>query len=224
MSPSLISRTATPGAASPRTAPTCPAPSIPPHPTVQLPANRWALTLGALLLASASLLASQHAAAGQPLGTGPVDASRLVPQRYLLNALLAPALDPDSQPPTWVDPRPVMACADDAEVRVDGRPIEPGKRVPDGRFTMDWKASGCRPFGLSGPRYDGAVRLLVNHAGERWWSRVLPDTLVVTLPGGEVVPITSAHALMPLNQAEPVALNLPPAGLMAQRSARKPRQ
>ncbi len=133
--------------------------------------------------------------------TPPDEADRLAPRRFLLNALLAPALDVDHEPPRWLDPRPVMACAAGSVVLIDGAPLEPESLVPAGPFVLAWRAVRCHPFGLAGPRYDGAVRLLVSHSGERWWSTVLPDDLAVTLASGRVIPIAAGQAFMPLDQA-----------------------
>lgn len=123
------------------------------------------------------------------------------PQRFLLNALLAPALDPDSDPPTWTDPRPALGCEPASSVRIDGRPLEAGAKVPSGQFIMDWQAHHCRPFGLHGPRFDGAARLIVSAVGEAWTAVVLPDGMAITRPDGRTLPLSAGRARMPLGAA-----------------------
>ena len=120
------------------------------------------------------------------------------PRQYLLNALLAPALDPDSDPPTWLDPRPVLACAEGSTVSVDGRPLVVGDAVPPGHFVMEWQAVHCRPFGLEGPRFDGTARLLVHPLSESWAALVVPDGLVITLADGRTEQVAITMARMPL--------------------------
>lgn len=123
------------------------------------------------------------------------------PQRFLLNALLAPALDPDTDPPTWTDPRPAIACDPTSTVRIDGRPLVAGATVPSGQFSMDWQAHGCRPFGLHGPRFDGSARLIVNPVGDAWTAVVLPDGMAITLADGRAMPLAASRARMPLGSS-----------------------
>ena len=67
----------------------------------------------------------------------------------------------DALPLRWVDPRPALRCRPGTEVRVNGAPLVPGTLVPDAPFELEWHANACRPFGASGPRFDGHVRLTV---------------------------------------------------------------
>ena len=83
------------------------------------------------------------------------------PSRFILNALLVPALDADAVPLRWVDPRPAMRCGPDTTVRVNRGPLLVGATVPNTPFELEWHADGCRPFGARGPRFDGRVRLTV---------------------------------------------------------------
>src|SRR5262245_59463836 len=65
------------------------------------------------------------------------------PQKFILNALLVPALDPDSDPLRWVDPRPRMRCGPGTVVRVNGAPLRPGELVPVAPFDLEWWADEC---------------------------------------------------------------------------------
>lgn len=79
--------------------------------------------------------------------------------RFILNALLVPALDADAVPFRWVEPRPALHCGPDTTVHVNRAPLVAGALVPDSPFELEWQADGCRPFGVHGPRFDGRVRL-----------------------------------------------------------------
>jgi hypothetical protein len=83
------------------------------------------------------------------------------PSRFVLNALLVPALDTDSVPLRWADPRPAMGCGPNSSVLVDGQPMRRGDLVPDVPFELEWQSDGCRPFGTQGPRFEGKARLTV---------------------------------------------------------------
>lgn len=165
-----------------------------------------ALRLGGLAWALAALAAS--AVAGPPSGprtdspSGPLadspPASIALLQRHLLNALLAPALDPEAPAATWVDPRPLLACHASASVRINGQDLVAGQAVPAGRFTLDWQTAGCRPFGLQGPRLDGTARLLLDHDGERWWGTVWPGDVIATLKDGSRFSLAAGPVRMPL--------------------------
>jgi hypothetical protein len=81
--------------------------------------------------------------------------------RFLLNALLVPALDSDALPLRWVDPRARSLCGANTTVSVNGELLRAGVLVPDGPFDLEWRAGGCRPFGRAGPRFDGRIKLTV---------------------------------------------------------------
>jgi hypothetical protein len=104
------------------------------------------------------------------------------PSRFLLNALLVPALDRDALPLRWVDPRPALRCRPGTEVRVNGAPLLPGTLVPDTPFELEWQANACRPFGASGPRFDGHVRLTVFREDWGFTALVKPRGLKITTP------------------------------------------
>ena len=138
------------------------------------------------------------AAVDQPPGASPgTTRSRFDPRRFVLNALLAPALDPDVDPPAWTDPRPVMACDTASSIRIDGLALAPGSRVPSGRFILDWDAHQCRPFGLEGPRVDGSARLVIDHVGDVWTAMVLPAGMAFTLADGHSLPLMAGRVRMP---------------------------
>jgi hypothetical protein len=105
------------------------------------------------------------------------------PAPFLLNALLVPALDPDSEPLRWVDPRPVAQCGPATAVLVDRKPLVAGTTVPDRPFTLEWQADDCHPFGRGGPRLDGRIRLDVFHEGE-FGAIVTTSTMRATLGEG----------------------------------------
>jgi len=83
------------------------------------------------------------------------------PRPFLLNALLAPALDADALPLRWVDPRPALGCGSATTVYVNGQPLAAGALVPDTPFALEWHADHCSPFGRTGPRLEGSVLLTV---------------------------------------------------------------
>src|SRR5262245_42443653 len=102
--------------------------------------------------------------------------------RFLLNALLVPALDADAMPLRWVDPRPALRCGMDSAVRVDGAPLVAGALVPDAPFELEWRSDGCRPFGAAGPRFDGWVQLTV--VRENWGFSASVEPSVMRLAWG----------------------------------------
>jgi hypothetical protein len=104
------------------------------------------------------------------------------PARFMLNALLVPALDGEALPLRWVDPRPALHCRSGADVRVNGAPLVPGTLVPDKPFELEWHADACRPFGASGPRFDGRVKLTVFHEDWGFTALVRPRGLTITTP------------------------------------------
>ena len=83
------------------------------------------------------------------------------PARFLLHALLVPALDGDALPLRWVDPRPASGCGPHTTVHVNGEPLVAGALVPVKAFDLEWQADGCHPLGVGGPRFDGRVKLTV---------------------------------------------------------------
>jgi hypothetical protein len=119
------------------------------------------------------------------------------PSRYILNALLAPALDPEAVPLRWVDPRPVLHCGPGTVVRVNGVPLRPGELVPDAPFELEWWTDQCYPFGMQGPRFDGGVKLTVFREDWGFSAMVAPDNLAATSAGNQT-PIQRGSATMPL--------------------------
>jgi len=117
----------------------------------------------AVLIAALAVVVVAHGA----LRSGSVErpefsgAPTFDPSRFIVNALLVPAVDVDAVPLRWVDPRPAMGCGPGSSVLVDGRPIRRGELVPDVPFELEWHADGCRPFGAQGPRFDGPAKLTV---------------------------------------------------------------
>ena len=68
----------------------------------------------------------------------PFDASR-----FILNALLVPALDTDAVPLRWVDPRPALrAGPGDERARQRSAAWSLAHLVPDAPFDLEWHADG----------------------------------------------------------------------------------
>jgi hypothetical protein len=130
-----------------------------------------------------------------PLAVAPPAA--LDPSRFILNALLAPALDGDAVPLRWVDPRPASRCGPDTSVRVNREPLLAGALVPDRPFELEWQSDGCRPFGLLGPRFDGRVKLTVFREDWGFSAMVEPSGLRVASAEAETVLFRPGAASMP---------------------------
>jgi hypothetical protein len=118
-------------------------------------------------------------------------------QRFLLNALLVPSLDADALPLRFADPRGAMNCAVGTVVLIDGKPIAAQALVPDASFDMDVALGGCRPFGASGPRFDGHVHLHVFREDWGFTATVESDDLRITARDGSVSRVTRAAVSMP---------------------------
>ena len=153
-----------------------------------------ALGFGAVLLTIALM------ANGARQGQAPVAARQrpaLDPSRFILNALLVPALDGDAVPLRWVDPRPALRCGPDTTVRVNREPLLAGALVPDRPFELEWQTDGCRPFGAHGPRFDGRVKLTVFREDWGFSAMVEPSGLRVALAENETILIRPGAASMP---------------------------
>jgi hypothetical protein len=153
-----------------------------------------ASALTAVLSAVTLLAAASH--------LSPAPTPRAVPQavdpsRFILNALLLPALDGDAVPLRWVDPRAPALCGPATEVRVNHELLAAGTLVPDAPFEMQWQIDGCRPFGMHGPRFDGAVRLQVFR--EEWGLSAIvePSPLRVSASGHETTWTQPRGAVLP---------------------------
>jgi hypothetical protein len=105
--------------------------------------------------------------------------------RFILNALLLPALDGDAVPLRWVDPRPILNCGANTAVRVNRGPLLAGALVPEMPFELEWLADGCRPFGAHGPRFDGRVKLTV--FSEDWGVSAMVEPSGLRITSGEQV-------------------------------------
>jgi hypothetical protein len=119
------------------------------------------------------------------------------PSRFILNALLVPALDSDAMPLRWVDPRPALACGPNTTVRVNRKPLVHGELVPDRPFELEWQTNGCRPFGAGGPRFDGRVQLTVFREDWGFSAMVKPWRLRATFPDDKTVLIQPGGASLP---------------------------
>jgi hypothetical protein len=103
--------------------------------------------------------------------------------RFVLDALLMPALDADAVPFRWVDPVAAMSCGPGTSVLVNRQPLRAGALVPDTPFELDWRADGCRPFGAAGARFDGRVRLTVFREDWGFSAMVEPTGMRIASPG-----------------------------------------
>ena len=132
-----------------------------------------AITLGLSIMPTAD-----SARASRPPIAAAAPAS-VDPSRFILNALLVPALDADAVPLRWVDPRPALRCGPDTTVRVNGERLVAGELVPDGPFELQWQSDACRPFGAHGPRFDGWIQLAVYREDWGFSAMVEPSNLQV---------------------------------------------
>ena len=154
----------------------------------------YALGLAAAMGLGTMISAASARPAPQVLLSAPEGA--FDPSRFILNGLLAPALDGDALPMRWVDPRPALGCGQAAVVRVNGKPLRPGTLVPDVPFELDWQADGCRPFGLAGPRFDGGVKLTVFK--EDWGFSAMVDPRGLRVASADYrMPVRHGTATMP---------------------------
>jgi hypothetical protein len=153
-----------------------------------------AIALTAVLGAVTMLAAGSNPSPAPTARTAP---QTFDPSRFILNALLVPALDGDAVPLRWVDPRAPALCGPGTEVRVNHEPLATGALVPAAPFEMQWQMDGCRPFGMHGPRFDGAVRLWVFR--EEWGlsARVEPSHLRVSGSGHEITLTQPRGAVLP---------------------------
>jgi hypothetical protein len=142
------------------------------------------------------MLTAGTASPGEPPIAAPPPAA-WDPSRFMLNALLVPALDGDAVPLRWVDPRPASLCGPDTAVRVNGEPLRAGALVPDAPFELEWQADGCRPFGAHGPRFVGRVKLTVFREDWGFSAMVEPSGLRVTSPENATTLIQRGAASLP---------------------------
>jgi hypothetical protein len=157
------------------------------------------------LLAALALVAAFGLSLMLPAGSAPPDrlpiaaarGSATDPSRFILNALLVPALDGDAVPLRWVDPRPILGCGPDTLVRVNHEPLIAGALVPDVPFELEWRADACRPFGAHQARFDGAVKLTVFREDWGFSAIVEPSGLRVTSAENEATFIQPGAAWVP---------------------------
>lgn len=133
----------------------------------------------------------QHAAARE------VAVARADPTRFLLEALLLPALDAETVPLRWVDPQRGMRCGPNTSVAVNGKPLIAGTLVPYQPFELAWHAEACRPFGPYGPRIEGQVKLTVFREDWGFSAMVEPDQLRVVSADNQTVLIEAGAESLP---------------------------
>ncbi|MET0508749.1 MAG: hypothetical protein ABWZ78_11325 [Burkholderiaceae bacterium] len=166
------------------------------------------VSAGGLMAPSASPSPSPSPSPSASPSSSPARAAGQAPldhDRFLLNALLVPAIDGESEPPRWVDPRPRLACGRGSDVRVDGHRLRPGEAMPVGRFVLDWVAHDCRPFGANHARFDGALRLDVQRTDDAYRATVVPQGMVVTNSSGRVWRIRPGTVSTPIGLPDAVA-------------------
>lgn len=144
----------------------------------------YALGLAAALGLGAMVSATNARAGRAQLA--PAALAAFDPSRFILNALLAPALDAEAVPLRWVDPRPALRCGPGTVVRVNGMPLRPGALVPVAPFELEWWTDECYPFGVRGPRFDGGVKLTVFREDWGFSAVVAPDGLYAAYPGNQI--------------------------------------
>lgn len=126
---------------------------------------------------------------------------------YGFNAFVVPLLD-DGEIPRWVDPRQPLLCGEDADVQVDGRPLEPGTEVPPGAFTLQWNLRLHCPFGVDGPALDGTVEVAVYRTDEHGMEAVLvPRDLTVSDEDGAVQWRVGAPPIVVTQWSEPARMS-----------------
>jgi len=143
----------------------------------------YALGLAAAIALGAMVSATSASAGRSQLA--PIARTAFNPSRFILNALLVPALDAEAVPLRWVDPRPALRCGPGTVVRVNGTPLRPGSLVPDEPFDLEWWTDQCYPFGLQGPRFDGGVKLTVFREDWGFSAMVAPDSLYAVADGNQ---------------------------------------
>ena len=148
------------------------------------------------LTAAIALGAMVSTTLARPAQEAPAAAKAPDVSRFILNALLVPALDPDSSILRWVDPRPRLRCGPGTVVRVNGVPLRPGDAVPDEPFDLEWWSDECHPFGVGGPRLDGGAKLTVYR--EDWgFSAIVAPHGMHAVYAGNAVPIQRGTATYP---------------------------
>lgn len=128
------------------------------------------------------------------------------PSRFILNALLVPALDNDALPLRWVDPRPRSLCGADTTVRVNGALLRAGTLVPDRPFDLEWQARGCRPFGRAGPRFDGRIKLTVFREDWGFSAIVEPSEFRVTSAQNVTMEMQAGAVSLPPHASDSIKL------------------
>jgi hypothetical protein len=93
---------------------------------------RFAAALGLCVALVAAVYQPQRGAPDLA-APAPWDASH-----YLLNAFLVPALEQDTLPLRWIDPRPGLNCGPNTTVHVNNEPLRVGTMVPVMSFDLTW--------------------------------------------------------------------------------------
>lgn len=117
-----------------------------------------AAVLGWSVMQVLGLSIMQTAGSAQPSRPPIAAAPRaaLDPSRFILNALLVPALDGDAVPLRWVDPRPALRCGPDTTMRVNREPLLAGAFVQTGIYHAA-EHSGPGELDVAVAHLDGAI-------------------------------------------------------------------
>ena len=91
---------------------------------------------------------------------------------------------------------------------MNDEPLVVGALVPVAPFEIEWRADGCRPFGVRGPRFDGPVRLMVFREDWGLSAIVQPHGLRIAFAGHETTLTQPSGAWLPFiaDATEPVEL------------------
>jgi len=116
----------------------------------------------------------------------------------------------DAQDPARFDTRAIeRRCNAGSQVRVNGRALRAGDRVPRRPCDVHWSMVRCRPFGAALPALDGDVDMVVFPGARQVGALIVSQRLVVTTAEGRG-PFVQALELSQPRPAAPAHDSLPP--------------
>lgn len=116
------------------------------------------------------------------------------------DVFLAPLID-DDEPPRWTELGIDWFCGPTTRVQVDGQPLQPGRPLPEGAFSVRWAMDDCLPLNDPLLQSSGIVELKVIRRGDRLDAQV--DTRALRING----------ALVTTSSAQPFAASMSMGGL-----------